>query len=144
MRTKRSAPSAQTWGCSVSLDDAADLAPLVDAAFSCVPRAKAAPAIVAAVAAAVFALVHLGMLSDVLGPPQAHAYASVVWTLAGFCALHLLVAAVLCLHVSARVGQRLVDVTRPLEWRVAHAFLRYALLQAAIGWAVIHLFPVLQ
>ncbi|MGJ4731148.1 cytochrome ubiquinol oxidase subunit I, partial [Luteimonas sp. SDU101] len=107
-------------------------------------RRVAAPAIVAAAAAAGFALVHLGMLSDVLGPPQAHAYASVVWTLAGFCALHLLVAAVLCLHVSARVGQRLVDATRPLEWRVAHAFLRYALLQAAIGWAVIHLFPVLQ
>ena len=78
------------------------------------------------------------------GAPQAHAYASVVWTLAGFCALHLLVAAVLCLHVSARIGQRLVDAARPLEWRVAQAFLRYAIVQAAIGWTVIHLFPVLQ
>jgi cytochrome c oxidase subunit I+III len=67
-----------------------------------------------------------------------------VWTLAGFCALHLAVAALLCLHVAARVGQRYVDGNRPLEWRVAHAYTRYALGQAAIGWAVVQWFPVLQ
>ena len=102
------------------------------------------PAAVAAVAAMAFVLVQGSLLGDAAGAPQAHAYASVVWTLAGFCAVHLLVAALLCLHVCARVGQRLVDAARPLEWRVAHAFLRYALVQAAIGWAVVHLFPALQ
>jgi cytochrome c oxidase subunit I+III len=107
-------------------------------------RRAAVPAIVAAVAVVAFSAIHLGLLSGSPGAPQAHAYASVVWTLAGFCALHLVVAAVLCLHVAARLGQRLVDATRPLEWRVAHAFLRYAIVQAAIGWAVVHLFPVLQ
>ncbi len=107
-------------------------------------RRVAIPAIVAAAAALGSVLVHLPPLADAPGQPQAHAYASVVWTLAGFCALHLVLAAVLCLHVSARIGHRLVDAARPLEWRVAHAFLRYALVQAAIGWAVIHLFPVLQ
>ena len=107
-------------------------------------RRVVVPAILAASAAVAFVAIHVSLLAASPGAPQAHAYASVVWTLAGFCALHLLVAALLCLHVSVRIGWRLVDIARPLEWRIAHAFLRYALVQAAIGWAVIHLFPVLQ
>ena len=107
-------------------------------------RRVVVPTLLAALGAIAFVAVHVSLLSESPGAPQAHAYASVVWTLAGFCALHLLLAAVMCLHVCARVGQRLVDASRPLEWRVAHAFLRYAVVQAAIGWAVIHLFPVLQ
>ena len=107
-------------------------------------RRVVAPAMVAAGAAIAFVALHLWLLCASLGAPQAHAYASVVWTLAGFCAVHLAVAALLCLQVAARVGRGLVDAGRPLEWRIAHAFLRYAIVQAAIGWAVIHLFPVLQ
>src|SRR5690606_11012941 len=107
-------------------------------------RRVVVPAMVAAVAAVVFVAVHLSLLAGSPGAPQAHAYASVVWTLAGFCAVHLLLAALMCLQVCARIGRRLVEVARPLEWRVAHAYLRYAVVQAAIGWAVIHLFPVLQ
>ncbi len=102
------------------------------------------PALLASVAMIASVGVELPLLAVASGAPQAHAYASVVWTLAGFCAVHLLVAALLCVHVCARIGRRLVDAARPLEWRVAHAFLRYAVVQAAIGWAVIHLFPVLQ
>ena len=107
-------------------------------------RRVVAPALVAAVAVLAAALLQLWLPAVSPGPPQAHAYASVVWTLAGFCAVNLLVAALLCLQVAARVGQRLVDAARPLEWRVAHAFLRYAVGQAVVGWAVVHLFPVLQ
>src|SRR5690606_13188022 len=60
-------------------------------------RRVAVPAIVAAVAVIGFAALHLTLLCGVPGAPQAHAYASVVWALAGFCALHLMVAALLCL-----------------------------------------------
>ena len=107
-------------------------------------RRMVVPALLASVAMIASVGVELPLLAVASGAPQAHAYASVVWTLAGFCAVHLLVAALLCVHVCARIGRRLVDAARPLEWRVAHAFLRYAVVQAAIGWAVIHLFPVLQ
>src|SRR5690606_11700246 len=102
------------------------------------------PAMLGSAAAIAFVALHLSLLAGTTGEPQVHAYASVVWTLAGFCAVHLLVAALMCLHVCARIGRRLVDAARPLEWRVAHAYLRYAVVQAAIAWAVIHLFPVLQ
>jgi cytochrome c oxidase subunit I+III len=107
-------------------------------------RRVVVPALLAVAAVLVSVGVELPLLAAEPGPPQAHAYASVVWTLAGFCAVHLLVAALLCAYACARIGARLVDAARPLEWRVACAFLRYAVAQAAIGWAVIHLFPVLQ
>nr|WP_238346258.1 cytochrome c oxidase subunit I [Luteimonas saliphila] len=98
----------------------------------------------AATAAAAFACLHPAALAGVVGAPQSHAYAAVAWTLAGYCAAHMAVASLLCGHVAARVARGHVDVERDLEWRVAHAFLRYALAQAAIGWGVVHLFPVLQ
>lgn len=107
-------------------------------------RAASAAMALAALAAAGFALAHPLSLSASVGAPQAHAYAAVVWTLAGFCALHLAVAALLCGFAAARVVRGHVRAGRELEWRVAGAFLRYAIVQAAIGWAVVHLFPVLQ
>jgi len=107
------------------------------------PRAVATM-LVAAAAGVAFLLVYMPALADAVGAPQSHAYASVVWTLAGFCAVHVAVAALLCVFVAARAVRGYVDAQRPLEWRVAHAFLRYAVAQAAVGWGVVQLFPVLQ
>jgi cytochrome c oxidase subunit I+III len=83
-------------------------------------------------------------VSELVGAPQAHAYASLVWMLVGFCVVHVAIAVLVCGFVLARVACGHVDATRPLEWRVASAFLRYTLAQAAIGWGVVHLFPMVQ
>ncbi len=95
-----------------------------------------------AVVLALGALVsHLGALAAVLAAPQQHAYASVVWTLAGFNAVHLLVAIAIAMFVWARSRCRLIDTERPLEPRIAAAMWRYCVAQGVITWAVIHLFP---
>ena len=98
----------------------------------------------ATIAAGAYLLLYLPALAGAIGAPQAHAYVSVVWTVAGFCAVHVAVAMLLCGFVAARMACGHVAADRPLEWRVASAFLRYALAQAAIGWVIVELFPLLQ
>ncbi len=98
----------------------------------------------AVIAAGGYLLLYLPALSGAIGAPQAHAYVSVVWTVAGYCAVHIAVAMLLCGFVAARMACGHVDARRPLEWRVASTFLRYALAQAAIGWVVVELFPMVQ
>jgi cytochrome c oxidase subunit I+III len=98
----------------------------------------------AALAAAAYLLAYPPAISTLVGAPQAHAYASVVWMLAGFCLVHVAVAVLMVGFALARIRRGYVDASRPLEWRIASAFLHYALAQAAIAWAVVHLFPLVQ
>ncbi|MCR6663591.1 MAG: cytochrome c oxidase subunit I [Luteimonas sp.] len=101
-------------------------------------------AALAALAAVVYLVSYLPSLASAIGPPQAHAYASVVWMIAGFCAVHVVVAILLCGHAAMRIRHGYTDASRPLEWRIATAFLRYALAQAAVGWTLVELFPAMQ
>ncbi|QDH71125.1 cytochrome c oxidase subunit I [Marilutibacter alkalisoli] len=108
-------------------------------------RARHVPLAAFAIATAcAYLLVYPSAVTGLVAVPQAHAYASVVWILAGFAVVHVAIAALICGFVLARVACGHVDGARPLEWRVALAFLRYTLVQAAIAWAVVHLFPVVQ
>ncbi len=75
------------------------------------------------------------------GAPTVHAYASVVWTLAGFHAVHVGVAILVGLFAAARGWRGHVSVERALEQRIAGALWTYAAAQGAVAWAVIHLFP---
>src|SRR5690606_17868036 len=75
------------------------------------------------------------------GAPGAHAYASVVWALAGFHAVHVAVAMLVGLFVAARGQRGYVGAERPLEQRIAAALWAYVAAQGAIAWGVIHLFP---
>jgi cytochrome c oxidase subunit I+III len=101
-------------------------------------------ATLAIAAACAYLVLYPPAVSELVGAPQAHAYASLVWMLVGFCVVHVAVAVLACGFVLARVACGYVDAARPLEWRVASAFLRYTLVQAAIGWGVVHLFPMVQ
>ncbi len=97
--------------------------------------------LVACVAGASFLAAHMAQLHGVLGAPQVHAYASVVWVLAGFHAVHLGVALLVSAYVHARWRSGRVDAVRALEWRVCAGLWRYTLAMGVVAWAVIHLFP---
>ncbi|NLA68728.1 MAG: cytochrome c oxidase subunit I [Gammaproteobacteria bacterium] len=75
------------------------------------------------------------------GAPGRHAYASVAWTLAGFHAVHVLLAMLFAAFVAARLRRGLVTAARPLEARVAAGLWRYTVGQGLLAWAVLHLFP---
>lgn len=88
-----------------------------------------------------FVAVHGWALWVPVGPPQAHAYASVVWTLAGFHAVHVLVAVLFATFLAARVHRGYASAARPLDARVAAGLWRYTVGQGLVTWAVVHLFP---
>ena len=88
-----------------------------------------------------FLVLHGLALDATIGAPQAHAYASVVWTLAGFHGVHLLVGVLIAVFVWARSRAGYVDAKRRLEPRIAAAYWRYAVAQGVVAWAVIHVFP---
>ncbi|MET0327453.1 MAG: cbb3-type cytochrome c oxidase subunit I, partial [Luteimonas sp.] len=97
---------------------------------------------VAAIAFGIVALaVQLPELARTVGVPQAHAYGSVVWTLAGFHAVHVVVALLIGGFVALRIHRGHVDGVRCLEARIATGFWRYVVAQGAIAWALLHLFP---
>ncbi|MEG3192890.1 cytochrome c oxidase subunit I [Lysobacter sp. D1-1-M9] len=88
-----------------------------------------------------FLATHVLALSGSVGAPQTHAYASVVWTLAGFHGVHLLVGVLVAALVWARSRRGHVDAQRRLEARIAAAFWRYVVAQGLVMWAVVQLFP---
>ncbi|KFN45302.1 cytochrome c oxidase subunit I [Arenimonas composti] len=95
----------------------------------------------ATVAGVAATALHLLTLATSLQAPQVHAYPAVVWTLAGFNALHVAIGALMLLFVVARSWSGYVAATRPLELRVAAGFWRYTIVQGLVMLAVIHLFP---
>ena len=95
----------------------------------------------AALLGAGFIAAHWIALAGPVGAPQAHAYASVVWTLAGFHFVHVAVAVLASLFVAARIHRGYTSAARPLEARVVAALWRYTVAQGLAAWAVIHLFP---
>ncbi len=96
--------------------------------------------IATAVAGAVFVAAHLQAMATT-GSPQAHAYASVVWTLAGFHAVHVAVAVLFAGFIALRIARGRTDAWRPLDARVGAGLWRYVVGQGLVAWAVIHLFP---
>ncbi|MFC4728640.1 cytochrome c oxidase subunit I [Coralloluteibacterium thermophilus] len=95
-------------------------------------------AALAGVAAIVLRTVPLGLA---LGAPQAHAYASVVWTLVGFEALHVLIAVLMAGFTLVRARHGLVTPARSLDLRVTALFWRYSVALWVVGSIVVHLFP---
>ncbi|OHE83079.1 MAG: cytochrome c oxidase subunit I [Lysobacterales bacterium RIFOXYD1_FULL_69_11] len=105
------------------------------------PMRLRAGLLLAAVLGTAFLVLHGLALEATVGAPQTHAYASVVWTLAGFHGVHLLVGVLIAVFVWARSRAGYVDATRRLEPRIAAAYWRYAVAQGVIAWTVIHVFP---
>ncbi|MHC9084615.1 cytochrome c oxidase subunit I [Luteimonas sp. RIT-PG2_3] len=103
-------------------------------------RPAQAMAVASGLAGIAFLYLHAAALRDV-GPPQAHAYAAVVWTLAGFHAIHVVVAGLAGLFACARIGRGYADSERDLDVRIASGLWHYTVVQGTIAWAVIHLFP---
>ncbi len=90
------------------------------------------------------ALIHVGCLAHSLSAvpaPQTHAYASVVWTLFGFHALHMAILALASAWLWLRARQGYVSSTRMLEPRIAFVYGRYAVAQGAIALVVMHFVP---
>ncbi len=96
-------------------------------------------------ALAAVTLVHVGALGvsiqAAIGAPQAHAFASATWLLAGFHGLHMIVLALAAAWLNLRARQGLVSATRRLEARIVFALGTYVLVQGAIALVLIHLFP---
>ncbi|MGI8560702.1 MAG: cytochrome ubiquinol oxidase subunit I, partial [Luteimonas sp.] len=90
---------------------------------------------------AAFLAAHAIALADPVGAPQAHAYASGVWKLAGFHGVHVVVAMLAAGFAWARLRCGHADALRVLDARIATGLWRYAVAQGAVAWAVIHLFP---
>jgi cytochrome c oxidase subunit I+III len=97
--------------------------------------------LLAAFLAAGFLALHWVAISDHVAAPQTDAYSSVVWTLAGFHAVHVVVALLMAGFVWMRSRRGYVDAVRVLEPRIAAAFWRYMVVQGVIAWLVIHVFP---
>jgi len=87
-----------------------------------------------------FLVVHAITLVNDVGVPQTHAYHSVVWTLAGFHAVHVVVAVLAALFAWFDSLKALTSV-RELNGRICAALWRYAVVQGVISMAIIHLFP---
>jgi cytochrome c oxidase subunit I+III len=81
------------------------------------------------------------VLSGSAGDPGAHAYSSIVWTLAGFHAVHMIVAVLIAMFVWLRSRAGFVDAVCALDARIVAAFWRYTTAQGVIAWSIIHLFP---
>ncbi|MGY0610856.1 cytochrome c oxidase subunit I [Luteimonas sp. A501] len=103
-------------------------------------RQAAAGWILTAALGAAFMAAHAWAMAPT-GAPGVHAYASVAWTLAGFHAVHVVLAMLFALFVAARLRYGLVTAARPLEARVTAALWRYTVAQGVLAWGVLHLFP---
>src|SRR5690606_13842527 len=104
-------------------------------------RALAGPMVVAALAGAGFLWAQWQAVASGTSAPDEHAYASVVWTLAGFHAVHVAVAMLVGLFVAARGWSGYVGAERSLEQRIAAALWGYVAAQGIVAWGVNHLFP---
>ena len=88
-----------------------------------------------------FVIVHAAALAMVVARPQSGAYASAVWMLAGFHAVHVLVGVLVAAFVWLRSRRGHIDAQRRLQPRIAAALWRYVVAQVVVTWAVLHLFP---
>ncbi|MCD9028839.1 cytochrome c oxidase subunit I [Luteimonas sp. BDR2-5] len=104
-------------------------------------RPAIAWSLLAIAAGLAFLVLHLGIVADAVTVPQQHAYASVVWTLAGFHAMHVVVAMLVGGFVALRLHRGYAHAGRMLEPRVATGLWRYTVGQGVIALAVLHLLP---
>lgn len=88
-----------------------------------------------------FLAIQLVALASTVGAPQTHAYASLVWTLAGFHGVHLVIAILATVFVWMRSRRGHGGAERHLESRVGAGLWRYVVIQGLVVWAVVHLFP---
>lgn len=75
------------------------------------------------------------------GPPQAHAYVSMIHVVAGFQGLHALIAVLMATFVWLRAKRGMIDATRDRDLRVLRLFWHYTSAQWVIGIVLVHLFP---
>ncbi len=97
--------------------------------------------VLAMLCAIVFLSVHAMALSASASDPRSHAYSSIVWTLAGFHGVHMIVAILIAAFVWWRSRAGSVDKVCDLDARIVAGFWRYAIAQGLVTAAVIHLFP---
>jgi len=97
--------------------------------------------LLAALLGSMFLGLHAWALAGSVAAPQTHAYASLVWTLAGFHAVHAVVGILIAAFVWLRSARGYVDAVRNLEPRILAGFWRYMVGQGVIAWLVIHVFP---
>lgn len=76
-----------------------------------------------------------------IGAPQAHAYASIVWLLAGFHGTHVLLLVLASAWLWLRSWHGYVSASRQLEARIVCALGRYVVIQGVVAIVLIHLLP---
>lgn len=80
-------------------------------------------------------------LFDYGQPPQAHAYASLIWVLVGYQGVHALVALMMAVFVGLRSIRGIACAQRPLDFRVLALFWHYCTGLWLVGLLLVHLFP---
>ena len=95
----------------------------------------------AAILLTLFILLLVGAWPAGNTPPQSHAYASVVHTIAGFAALHGVAALIMAAFAWARSSRGLLSRERPAAMRVLWLFWIYTVTAGTLAAAVVYLSP---
>ena len=81
------------------------------------------------------------LMIDYGQPPQVHAYASLIWVLVGYQALHALAALLMAVFVGLRSRLGRITAQRPQDIRVLTLFWHYTTGLWLVGLILVHLFP---
>jgi len=76
-------------------------------------------------------------------PAKEHAYGALLYTISGFQIVHVGIAIVMALFAVLRVRHGYLHPARPGEGKVVSLFWQYTTLQWLLGFATIHVFPLL-
>ncbi|UVW30501.1 cytochrome c oxidase subunit I [Massilia sp. H6] len=96
----------------------------------------------AAISGVLFVVLQVWTLQGSGLSAKAHAYGALVHTISGFQFVHVVIAVVMALFALLRVRHGYLHPTRPGEGKVVSLFWKYTMLQWLLGFATIHVFPL--
>ena len=105
-------------------------------------RGQQVACLLAAAAGAGWVLLQAVALGNSSLDAGAHAYGALVYTISGVQLVHVAAGTLMALFLLARVRAGRVCAQRPSEPAVVRLFWHYTMLQGALGYASIHLFPL--
>jgi cytochrome c oxidase subunit I+III len=97
----------------------------------------------AAVSGVLFIVLQVMTLLGSAVPAKAHAYGALLHTISGFQIVHVGIAVVMAVFALLRVRHGYLHPARPGEGKVVSLFWQYTMLQWLLGFATIHVFPLL-
>ena len=100
--------------------------------------------VTAAVSGALFVVLQVWALQGSGVSAKEHAYGALIHTISGFQIVHVAIAIIMALFALLRVRHGYLHRTRPGEGKVVSLFWQYTMLQWLLGFATIHVFPLVM